>query len=188
MELMPVHSGPATAVMLLLLIAGVQKMVDPASTSGAMRSAGLPSSWLVVRLLGTAEFAAAGAFFVFGGPWPALVGAVFYLGCAGFVAMALVKDLPISSCGCLGTTETPPSLVHVMVNLGAVAILMTAAIIPIQPLGGLAGESAGVVVPYVVVVGAIAYLLYGMLTALPLVGKRAIQGAMPLPVPGRRET
>ncbi len=184
---MPLHSGLATAVMLLLMIAGVQKVADPAPTAGALRSAGIRSGPLFVRLLGSAEIAVAIAFLVAGGSWAAASGALFYAGFAGFVLLALSRDIPISSCGCFGKTDTPPSVAHVALNLGSVGILALAAIIPLQPMGGLVDASAGVVVPYVVAVGATVYLLYGMLTALPLVGKRAIQGATPLPVPGRRE-
>lgn len=184
---MPFHSGLATAVMLLLMTAGAQKVADAAPTVGALRSAGLPSGQLLVRLLGIAEIGVAVAFLVAGGPWAAALGALFYAGFAGFVLLALSRDIPISSCGCFGKTDTPPSVAHVALNLGSVAVLVLAAIIPVQPMGGLVDASAGVVVPYVVAVGATVYLLYGMLTALPLVGKRAIQGATPLPVPGRRK-
>lgn len=188
MSSMPLHSGPAAAVMLLLLLAGVQKIIDPAPTAGALRLAGLPSRGFVVRGLGAFEFVVATLFFAVGGPWPAVAGAALYLGFAGFVALALARNLPVSSCGCFGKVDTPPSAVHVAVNLGAVAVLVFAAIIPIQPMGGLVGQSAGVVGPQVLLVGAVAYLLYGMLTALPLVGKRASARSTPLPAPGRRET
>lgn len=182
---MPLHSGPVSAVVLLLLLAGVQKLLDPSPTAGALRSAGFPSHRNLVRLLAAAEVAVAASFFVVGGAWPAIGAAVLYLGFAGFVALALTRNLPVSSCGCLGKVDTPPSVVHVAVNLGAVVVLVIAAIIPIEPMGGLVGQSAGVVVPQVLLIGAVTYLLYGLLTALPLVGRRALR-ATPLPEPGRR--
>jgi len=185
MGAMPFHSGPVAAVVLLLLLAGVQKLIDPSPTAGALRSAGFPSHRNLVRLLAAVEVLVAAAFFAFGGPLPAIGAAVLYLGFAAFVALALVRNLPVSSCGCLGKVDTPPSAVHVAVNLGAVVVLVIAGIIPIEPMGGLVGQSAGVVVPQVLLIGAVTYLLYGLLTALPLVGKRAFR-ATPLPGPGRR--
>lgn len=183
---MPPHSGLVTAAMLLLMIAGAQKVADAAPTAGALRSAGLPSSDLLVRLLGIAEVAVAVAFLVAGGPWPAAFGAAFYAGFAGFVLLALARDIPIASCGCFGKIDTPPSVAHLVLNLGSVAVLSLAAIIPVEPMGGLLDAKPGVLVPYVVAVGATVYLLHGMVTALPLVGGRAIQSATSLPVPGRR--
>src|SRR5690606_6627158 len=115
---MPIHSGPVAAVVLLLLLAGVQKLIDPSPTAGALRSAGFPSHRNLVRLLAAVEVIVGGSFFVAGGPWPVLGAAVLYLGFAGFVALALTRNLPVSSCGCLGKVDTPPSVVHVAVNLG----------------------------------------------------------------------
>lgn len=184
--MMPVHSGPVTAFMLLLLVAGVQKVMDPGPTAGALRSAMLPSARGLVRLLGAGELAVAGAFLVVGGPVPAALGAGFYVGFAGFVVYALVRDLPISSCGCLGSIETPPSPVHVVLDVGAATVLVLAAIIPVAPLGGLAGQGLDVVIPYTVLTGAATYLLYALLTVLPLVGRRALRLADPLPIPTRR--
>ncbi|MFO7299816.1 MAG: DoxX family membrane protein [Actinomycetes bacterium] len=183
---MPLHSGAATAVILLLFVAGVQKLTDPSSTAGALRQAGLPSHRTLVRMLGLAEVVIGVIFLAVGGPWAALAGAVFYLGFAGFVGMALSRNLPISSCGCLGKTDTPPSMAHVVLNLGAAAVLVAAAIIPVQPMGGLLGQGASVVIPQVVSIAAVTYLLYGVLTALPLIDTRVIQRSTPLPAPGRR--
>ncbi len=186
MATMPVHSGPVTAVMVLLLFAGAQKIVDPSSTAGALRVARLPSSHPIVRFVGAAEVLVVVSFLVWGGPLPALAGAAFYGGFAWFVINALVRRLPISSCGCLGATETPPTMIHVVMNLGAVALLVTAVIIPIAPMGGLVGQESKVIFPYMLFTGAAVYLLYALLAVLPLVGRKARStDATFLPTPRR---
>lgn len=183
---MPAVSGPAMALVALLLIAGVQKVVDPSSTSGALRAARLPSRPGLVRLLGGVEAGVAGWWLVAGGPLPAILAAAFYAGFAWFVINALVRKLPISSCGCLGSTETPPTVVHVIMNVTAVAVLLVAAMTPVAPLGGLAGVEWGVAVPYLLLVGASVYMLYAMLTVLPLVSRtRRGDSTTMLPDPAR---
>lgn len=178
---MPAHSGPVTAVMILLLIAGAQKIVDPSTTSGALRAAGLPGSPLLVRLLGLLEVAAGVVFLVWGGALAPVVAAILYAGFAWFVINALARKLPISSCGCLGSTETPPTMVHVFMNVSAVVVLVAGAIVPVGPLGGLIGADWSVAVPYVLLVGVSVYMLYALLTVLPLVSKKSVD-ASPTPV------
>ncbi len=48
--------------------------------------------------------------------------------------VALLRDAPIASCGCFGKEDTPPSWVHVGVNLVAV---VAAAVVAIDPGAGL---------------------------------------------------
>jgi hypothetical protein len=182
---MPVHSGPVVALAVLLLIAGAQKVVDPSNTSGALRAAGLPGDLALVRLLGAVEAALAAAFIVTGAPWAAVGAGVSYAGFSWFVANALIKRLPISSCGCLGAAETPPSLVHLVVNLVAVALFALAAIIPVGPLGGLWGEEMSIVMPYLLFLAAVVYFLYAALTVLPLgfrPRRRVTAASLPDPV------
>lgn len=184
MARMPAHSGPVTAVMILLMIAGIQKIFDPSTTSGALRAARLPSSPRTVRLLGLLEVGVVTAFLVWGGPAPALFAAILYAGFAWFVLNAIVRKLPISSCGCLGSAETPPTLVHVVMNIAAVVVLVVAVAIPMGPMGGVIGVGWAVAVPYVLLVGVSTYMLYALLTVLPLVSRR-LQEVTPVVIASR---
>lgn len=183
-ETMPVHSGPVTAVMILLLIAGAQKVFDPSTTSGALKAARLPSSPVLVRLLGLVEVGAGVAFLVWGGPIPVAVAAVLYAGFAWFVLNALIRKLPISSCGCLGSTETPPTFIHVGMNLAAVGVLIVGVVSPVGPLGGTLGAGWGEIIPYLLLVGVSTYMLYALLTVLPLVSRR-LQEVTPVSIGAR---
>lgn len=162
------HVGLVTAFMALLALAGLYKLVDQSPTSGALRAAGLPSSPIVVRLLGGLELVVGIAGIVDGGPIPALSGAILYAGFLVFVLEALRRRLPISSCGCLGATETPPTVAHVIVNLAAVATLVLGALFPIGMLGGLHEAELSTAVAFLLFTGAVVYLLHAVITVLPL--------------------
>ena len=122
-------AGPFLVAALLLTVAGALKACDPRNTVGALRKAGLP-----VRT----------------GPRPGR-----WCGRGGdrrrrdrhrradwrlhssrsrtslftaFVVYALVRHLPIGSCGCFGKVDTPPSVVHVVLNLGAIVAATAVAV------------------------------------------------------------
>jgi hypothetical protein len=84
-----------------------------------------------------------------------------------FVANALVRHLPIASCGCFGKADTPPSRVHLGVNLGACVAALAMVIDPaLAPFDVLIGERpGGVAFALLVVVGVGA--AFGALTVLP---------------------
>lgn len=100
----------------LLILSGGSKIVDPAPTRGALTASGLPGGAWAAVLLGAVEILAALAGMVIGG-WAALLVAAVYLGFGGFVANALVRKLPIQSCGCFGKVDTPPTWSHLVFNL-----------------------------------------------------------------------
>ena len=96
-----------------------------------------------------------------------------YVVFAGFVIAALRAHTPVSSCGCLGRIDTPPHLIHVVLNLLAAGI---AAAVAIQ--GGVAIREvfetqpwAGV--PFLFLVGIGAWLASAAMSLLP----RTLQAA-----------
>ena len=127
----------ATIALGLLAVAGAAKVVDPEPTSGALRVARLPSGRPLVRGMGGMELAVAVAALV--GFVPAVGAAmVAYLGFAGFTLWAVKVDRPIQSCGCFGSADTPPGIVHVVANAvsaGALAVLWVAGVGPVPRLG-----------------------------------------------------
>ena len=119
---MAVLAGPFLVTTVLLAAGGALKVVRPSTTAGALRQLGIPASPGVVRVGAAAELAIATAAMPDAGrPFAALV-AASYLGFAAFVLVALRRQVPLSSCGCFGATDTPPTVTHLVVNLAAAAV------------------------------------------------------------------
>lgn len=154
--------------MALLAIAGGAKIIDPAPTSGALRAAQLPDSHVLVRLLGAVELVLAIGGILLGGSSPAVGGALLYIAFALFVSHALRNRLPISSCGCLGSAETPPTRLHIVINLLAVVVMVWTALVPLDPVTVLARAPLSEAVLMLVFSGLTTYLLYALITVLPL--------------------
>jgi len=160
-------AGPFLIAALLLAAAGVAKAVDPTNTVGALRALGVRVRPVAVRSLGVAEAVLAVTAAVSGAPVPALLVGLSYLLFTLFVLVALARHAPIGSCGCFGRVDTPPSALHVAVNLGAVVASVGVAegrgdgiadVLRAQPL-------AGVPMLLLVVVGT--YAAFTALTVVP---------------------
>ena len=160
-------SGPFLIATLLLAAAGVSKLVDPTMTVGALRAAGIGIPGGVVRGVGGAEALLAIAAAVTGAPVLAAAVGGSYLVFTAFVIVALTRHLPIGTCGCFGRIDTPPSALHVIVNLSAAvsAFAITArdggdlaSVVRDQPLAG---------VPLFLLVLAGAYAAFAVLTVVP---------------------
>lgn len=150
----------------LLLLAGAVKLRTPEPTSLALRGVGLPGAPGIVRALGGVEITVgAGALVAPAVGAPAL--AVLYAAFGAFVAYVLARGLPLSSCGCLGETETKPSLVHVAVTLCAAAAGVAAALTTPPSLTALVVADPLLAVPLVAGVGTALYLTYMTLALLP---------------------
>jgi hypothetical protein len=119
--------GPFAIGAVLLVLAGALKAVQPDDTALALRGTGLPASRLVVRLGGAAEATLGLLALVAVDPVVAVLVAMSYALFAAFVAVTLARRLPITTCGCFGKVDTPPTLVHVGVSLGAFAFAVAMA-------------------------------------------------------------
>ena len=163
----PLLSGPFLAISALLAVAGATKIVRPKYTVGALRAAGLPASNSLVRLLGLAEVGAGlAAIWTGASLWAGAIG-IFYLGFALFVIYALRSGIPIASCGCFGSPDTPPNVGHVVLDLTATAVALAVAIDPIGSWVGLPGVEIWTAVAFLLFSGATVYLLYAIVNVLP---------------------
>ena len=157
--------GPYLVAAGLLAVAGAEKAWHPDATRRALVAAGWPGRRSAVRLGGAFEAVLGVAAIVAGGPVAAAAVAASYLLLAGFVLFALTRGTPLSSCGCFGQVDTPPTAGHLAVNLGAAAVaagvaagrrVTIAGAVHGQPLHG---------VPFVVLTGTCGYLVYLTLTS-----------------------
>ncbi len=163
-------AGPFAAFAILLAIAGVAKAARPLPTVRAMRSLSLPSrlsSAALVRCLGVGEALLAVTALVVAGPVPAALVALSYAAFAAFVTYARARGGSVSSCGCFGKPDTPPTAAHIVVNVLAAVIALGAAAWPARsPLGELA-RSPGAGVPLAALILVTAVLAYLALAEWP---------------------
>jgi hypothetical protein len=161
-------AGPLAIAAVLLVAGGVAKLRTPLDTARALQGVGIAATPVVVRVGAAAEVVVGVLALLVGGPLVAALVGLSYLAFALFVVRALRDGAPISSCGCFGKVDTPPSLVHIVLD-GAVAACAAAvaftgtdvsmpAVLPDQPLVG---------VPFVLLVVVGTGLVFLAFTALP---------------------
>lgn len=168
---MAILAGPFLVTAALLAAGGASKVVRPATTARALGAMGLPSSPALVRVLAGAELVVAAGALAGGGRLFAALVAASYLGFAAFVLAALHRGTPLASCGCFGVADTPPTAVHVGINVVAAAIAGAVAL-GWSRAGGLPDlatmeGSLLLRVTFVVLTVASAWLAYVALTDLP---------------------
>ena len=162
-------AGPFIVTAALLAGGGALKVLRPAPTARALGQMGLPSSPGLVRLGAAAEVVvAAGALAVASPPFAALV-SLSYLGFAAFVAAALRRGAPLSSCGCFGVDDTPPTGVHLAINLAAAVVAGAAALTGGGGLPAVASLEGPVLLHavFVVLTATSVWFTYVALTVLP---------------------
>ncbi len=93
--------------------------------------------------------------------------AASYLAFAGFVLVALRTRAPISSCGCFGKVDTPPSVVHVVIDLAAAAVAIGAAIVGDVALPDVLGDQPLLGLPFLLLVVIGSSLVFLAFTSLP---------------------
>ncbi len=174
---MDAFAGPYAVVAALLVVAGALEVHRPDSTVGALRALGARVPAFVVRA-GAFAGAVLGALALVGdgGTLGSVVGglvAVAYLAFAGFVALALLRDSPIASCGCFGRDDTPPSVTHIVLNLAAAAVAVAVAVRPGSGIPGVVADQPGLGIPFVLMTAGCGFLVYLAFTRLPRTLARA---------------
>lgn len=167
--LRPVNAlgGPAVASAILLAIGGTSKLLRPANTSHALRGLRLPAAPSGVRLLAAAEIGVAVGALAGGGRYAWLLVAAAYLGFAGFVVFAMRRGGAVSSCGCFGAPDTPPTLVHVLVTTAASAVALATAGEPPGPLLDALVDMPLLGLPFLLVTGCCVWFAHAAVTVLP---------------------
>ena len=122
--------GPYAIAAGLLALAGAAKALRPSDTATAVRGVGIRVPTWLVRVGGLAELVIGVLALSTGSAVVAALVAASYFVFAAFVTVALVRHLPIATCGCFGKADSPPSLVHVGVDVAAALAALTIAIDP----------------------------------------------------------
>lgn len=153
----------------LLVLSGGSKLRDPEPTRGALRAAGLPSSRGVVTSLAVGEIVVGASALALTSALLPVAVALFYTGFALFVMVAILQHLPLQSCGCFGTSDTPPGWLHVGINMSAAATALVFMARGGADLFGLLSAQPAAGLPYVGFLAIGAALLALVLSDLPTV-------------------
>ena len=158
-----VLAGPYAAAAVLLVVAGLSKLRRPRDTARALTLLGLPVHDRTVRLIGAGEIALGTTALLVDGLVIAALVAVAYAVFAAVVALALVRGGPLSSCGCFGRPDTPPTRLHLVLNLAAAGV---AATVP-APLAAVMADDTARAVPFAALVALTAWFGYLAIARLP---------------------
>jgi methylamine utilization protein MauE len=167
----------------LLVMTGVFKILRPQPTAKVLGAIAITrtSVWLS-RLLGSVEVIAG----VVGLASPRGAGgtmvAALYLAFAIFLVFLVAFRPTLSSCGCTGRRDTPPSLLHAGLDLTAAGIAFVAATSHGPTLGGFVGSFGLYGMLSLVVAVMLGYGLYATIAYLP----PALRAPVRLPVPQRQ--
>lgn len=127
--------GPGAAVFsVLLILTGIAKLRRPGDTSRALAALGFPNHRSTGFMIGLVEIGVGGAALMTGSRVALFGQGVLYASFAVWIGVALARDLPIASCGCLGTDDTPPYWGHLTLDIAAVVLSVAAAFTVSSPL------------------------------------------------------
>lgn len=169
---MSVLAGPFAIAAVLLAIGGAAKAVRPRDTAQALSAVGVrfPRFFpgrVVVRVGGAIEAVIGVAALLVAGPVLCALVALSYLLFAGFVVVALRTGAPISSCGCFGKVDTPPSVVHVVIDLAFVGVAAAAAFTGDVALPDVLGDQPLLGIPFLLLLAIGCSLVFLAFSSLP---------------------
>ena len=175
--------GPYMVACVLLVAAGMAKVVRPGDTARAV-------AWLVpwplgrlrilIRIGALVELTIGTVALAIPRPASAALVAASYALFAAVVGLTRARGGPIASCGCFGTPDTPATGLHLVVNLGlAVTAIVVAAAAPISgSIASVLSHQPWDGVPLVAVSAVGAWLTFLVLSPLAaLQGVRRMVGA-----------
>jgi hypothetical protein len=165
-------AGPFAIASVLLAVAGAAKAVRPRDTAQALSAVGIrfPRVFpgrVAVRVGGAIEAVIGIATLLVGGPVLCALVAASYAGFAGFVVVALRRGAPISSCGCFGKVDTPPSVVHVVLDVAFAGVAAAAAFTGGVALPEVLDDQPLLGVPFVLLLAIGCSLVFLAFSSLP---------------------
>ena len=102
---------------MLVIFAGIAKTIDPGALANGLALSGIAVKPFLVRVGSMIEGLVGLLVLMTRWPLMGLVLGASYVGFSLFVFLALVRKLPVSSCGCFGEPDTRPTWLHVLLNL-----------------------------------------------------------------------
>ncbi len=169
---------PYAAAAGLLAVAGVPKVREPGDLVRAVRSIGMPFGRNAVRAFAATEVVVAVAALAAPNRLTAGLLALMYAGFTAFVVTALRRGGVLSSCGCFGKADTPPTRAHALVTGAASGTALLVAVDPpgAGPWSALSDSGALGVAGLVALVALVGFLAWQVMAVLPSVQPVAIRG------------
>ncbi len=150
----------------LLVASGLAKLRDPGPASRALGGAGLPAGPIAARLLGLTEVVVGAGCLLVGGPAFQVAVAALYAAFAVFLIVLLRRD-GSASCGCLGTKDAPPTVLHAALDLVAAAAGAAAALLGSPSILTAARATPWRGVPFVLGLVTAGFLAHATVSYLP---------------------
>jgi hypothetical protein len=164
---MGVLAAPLWVAAALVAAAGARKVIDPAATTAALRSAHLPSHPALVRALGAVEVLSGGAVLLLGGRIAAAGLALTYLAFLGFLLRLRDRAGPRAACSCFGARPLPVTGSHLVLDGVAAAVAAAAVAIPVTSAPRLLAATPGDGLPALGALVLAAVLVRLLFTELP---------------------
>jgi hypothetical protein len=179
--MIPMTEGPFLAVCGVLAAAGVDKTLHPETTAAALRVAGLPSRPWLVRLGALCELTVGTGAAITGSSILAVLVSLSYLAFAVFVVVALARRWPLSTCGCFAQVDTPPTVGHVLLNIGAAGVATLVAAIGDGTIWAALHSQAVESIPLLLISGSVAVLMFLSITTAARLSaiRKSLSGASP---------
>jgi len=167
-----VIAGPFAIASVLVAVGGAAKAARPRDTAQALTAVGVRfprvfPARVAVRVGGAVEAVIGVAALLVGGPVLCAFVALSYLAFTGFVVVALRTGAPISSCGCFGKVDTPPSVVHVVLDLLFAGVALGAAFTGDVALPDVLGDQPLLGIPFLLLVMIGCALVFLAFSSLP---------------------
>lgn len=170
--------APISVGAILLVLSGAGKLRDSRPMAQALYSLGWPHHKAIVLGLGVAEMTAGVAALAWSG-FGAIGVAVLYSAFAAFLCVVLLGPVQMTGCGCTGSTETPPTWAHCLLNTLVAACAAVGAGVNSPSALRVAVELKYAMPIYVVGVAVTAWLSYLLVMHAP----RLFAGAYERPDP-----
>jgi hypothetical protein len=164
---MEVLSGPVYLAGLLLALGGAAKALRPVPTAGALRALHLPGPRGGVRVLGAVEVVLGLAAVLSGARFLLVAVGCFYVAFTLFVLVALRSGTALQTCGCFGSIDTPPSVIHIGLDAGLAIVCLVAGVKGLPTFTALLADQPWSGIPMLLLLAVGLYLAYLLLTALP---------------------
>jgi len=165
-------AGPYFMFATLLVVSGLPKLSNPASTARALEGIGLPPRRWLGQAVGVAEIVVGVSAIAIGGRIPALAVALLYTGFAAFIVVAM-RSSSVKSCGCFGADDTPPSALHLIIDVAAAGFAAALVFNPVGDITAVMGATPWAGAPMLLLVVLGAWLALMVLAVLPAVFEEA---------------